>query len=100
MRIGFFEVVLIVAMLLSVAVIWRWLREGRYGDRDDEGAEGEEGTGPSFFGRLGIVGVLLVLGGLGLLVISYIIFTGLAKLFIGAVVILLLGVAFMLLSRR
>ncbi len=98
MRIGLFEVVLIVAVLLSVAVVWRYLRQGDSGDAGDE--TGREGSGPSFFGRLGIVGVLLVLGGLGLLIVSYIIFVGLAKLFIWAVAIVLLGVAFLLMSRR
>jgi hypothetical protein len=100
MRIGFFEVVLIVAVLLSIAVVWRWLREGRNGQGDDEKNEPGEGSGLSFFGRLGIVGVLFVLAGLGILTISYIIFIGLAKVFIWAVVIVLFGVAFLLLSRR
>ncbi len=99
MRIGFFEVVLIGAILLSIAVVWRWLREGGYRQSDEENEPGE-GSGLSFFGRLGIVGVLFVLAGLGLLTISYILFIGLAKVFIWAVVILLFGVTFLLLSRR
>jgi hypothetical protein len=94
MRLGFFEIVLILAVLLSVLVIWRWMRQGNPGDTDDEDSP------PSFLQRLGTIGILLVLGGLGLVFASYIILLGIAKMFIWAVAIVLLGMAFLLLSRR
>ena len=100
MRLGFFEVILIVAVLLSIAVVWRWLRQGGSEDAEENEGTGEEDPGTSGGWRVGAVGLILVLGGLGLLVIGYIIFIGLAKLFIWATAILLLGVAFLLLSRR
>jgi hypothetical protein len=100
MRFGALEIVLIVAVLLSVAVIWRWWRQGQSGADESYGGEVDEGRQPSFFGRLGTIGILLVLAGLGLIVISYMVVIGLAKMFIWAVAIVLLGVAFMLLSRR
>ena len=99
MRIGLFEVVLIIAVILSVAYIWRWLRDGRSdaGEAyENEGEEGSEAPG----GGLRSAGLILVLSGLGLLVIGYIVITGLASLFIWATAILLLGIAFLLLSRR
>ena len=100
MRIGFFEIVLIIAVLLSIAVVWRWLRQGGSEDAEENEDKGEEGPRPSGGWRVGAVGLVLVLGGLGLLVIGYIIVAGLASLFIWATAILLLGVAFLLLSRH
>jgi hypothetical protein len=96
MRIGFFEFILILAVFLSVLVIWRWMRLGGpvLGNPADDGAP------PSFLQKIGTIGVLLVLGGLGLIFIGYVVLIGLAKMFIGAVVIILLGVAFLVLSRR
>ena len=96
MRLGFFEILLIVAVLLSVLVIWRWMRQGGPGS----GGYGDDDSPPSFLQKIGIIGILLVLGGLGLILIGYIILIGLAKMFIWAVAILLLGVAFLVLSRR
>ena len=95
MRLGFFEIVLIVAVLLSVLVIWRWFRQGGAAGNDDV-----EDSRPSFLQRIGAIGVVLVLGGLGLILASYIILIGIAKMFIWAVAIVLLGMAFLLLSRR
>ena len=96
MRLGFPEVVLIVAVLLSVLVIWRWMRQGGSGS----GSYEEDDSPPSFLQKIGRIGILLVLGGLGLILVGYIVLIGLAKMFIWAVAILLLGVAFLILSRR
>ena len=96
MRLGFPEIVLIVVVLLSVLVIWRWMRQGGSGS---DGYE-DDGSPPSFLQKIGTIGILLVLGGLGLILAGYIVLIGLAKLFIWAVAILLLGVAFLILSRR
>jgi hypothetical protein len=93
MRLGFFEFVLILAVLLSALVVWRWFRQDQTGSDDGD-------SPPSMLGRIGLIGVLLVLGGLGLLFIGYIVLIGLAKMFIWAVAILFLGIAFLVLSRR
>lgn len=100
MRFGVLEIVLIAAVLLSVVVIWRWWRQGQSGADESYGSETEENRPPRFLGRLGSFGILLVLAGLGLIIISYMVVIGLAKMFIWAVAIVLLGVAFLLLSRR
>ena len=100
MRFGLLEIVLIAAVLLSVVVIWRWWRQGQSGADENYGGDDEENRQPSFLGRLGTFGILLVLAGLGLIIISYMVVIGLAKMFIWAVAIVLLGVAFLLLSRR
>jgi hypothetical protein len=94
MRIGFFETVLVVAVLLSVLVIWRWMRQG------GSAASADDNSPPSFLQKIGTIGILLVLGGLGLILVGYIVLIGLAKMFIGAVAILFLGLAFLILSRR
>jgi len=96
MRLGFFEIVLIVAVLLSVLVIWRWMRQGGAGSGGCE----DDGSPPSFLQKIGTIGILLVLGGLGLILAGYIILIGLAKMFIWAVAILFIGAALLLLSRR
>jgi len=78
MRLGFPEIVLIVAVLLSVLVIWRWMRQDASGSyRDDD-------SPPSFLQKIGTIGILLVLGGLGLILVGYIVLIGLAKMFIWA----------------
>lgn len=93
MRIGFFEIVLILAVLLSVLVVWRWFRQGQSGAEDSDSTS-------SFLGQIGLIGVLLALGGVGLLLLSYVILIGLAKMFIWALMILIIGIAFIVLSRR
>ncbi|XUW99974.1 MAG: hypothetical protein TUN42_08765 [Dehalogenimonas sp.] len=93
MRLGFLEFVLIVIVLLSILVIWRWMRQGGTEETDDN-------SPPSFLQKIGTVGILLVVGGLGLILVGYIILVSLAKVFIWAVVILVLGLAFLVLSRR
>jgi hypothetical protein len=93
-RLGFLEIVLIVAVLLSVAVIWRWMRQGA------SAGSAEDGSPPSFLQKIGTIGILLVLGGLGLILVGYVVLIGLAKMFIWAIAILFLGVAFLVLSRR
>jgi hypothetical protein len=94
MRLGFLEVVLVVAVLLSVLVIWRWMRQ------DGSASSSDDNSPASFLQKIGTIGILLVLGGLGLILVGYIVLIGLAKMFIWAVAILFLGVAFLVLSRR
>ena len=94
MRLGFPEILLSVAVLLSALVIWRWMRQGgTSGPADDD-------SPPSFLQKIGTIGILLVLGGLGLILVGYIVLIGLAKMFIWAVAILILGIALVVLSRR
>jgi len=58
MRLGFLEFVLIVIVLLSILVIWRWMRQGGTEETDDN-------SPPSFLQKIGTVGILLVVGGFG-----------------------------------
>ncbi|APV44970.1 hypothetical protein Dform_01649 [Dehalogenimonas formicexedens] len=95
MRLGLLEIVLTVIVLLSVLVVWRWMRQGG----PDSGA-GDGGPVSSFLQKIGTIGILLVVGGLGLILVGYIVLIGLAKMFIWAVAILVLGLAFLVLSRR
>jgi len=99
MRIGFFEVVLIVAVFLAAAFVWRWLRMSRNGTHREDEASGIDTSLARGRSRLWDIGLVLVLAGLGLLIAGYIVFLGLAKIFIWAVAILLIGVTILLLSR-
>jgi hypothetical protein len=94
MRFGFLEGILVIVLLLSVLVIWRWMRQG------DSAGSAEDGSPPSFLQKIGTIGILMVLGGLCLILVGYIVLIGLAKMFMWAVAILFLGVAFLVLSRR
>lgn len=102
MRFGAFEIVLIIAVISAAAYIWRWLGEGRGYEAADEEEETQEElmTEPPPRSRLWDIGLVLVLGGLGLLAAGYIIFIGIAKIFIWAVLILFAGLSMLLLSRR
>ncbi|MEN8615250.1 hypothetical protein ABFB09_08260 [Dehalogenimonas sp. THU2] len=100
MKIGIFEAVIIVAVLLTVVYVWRWLGEGRSGVDEGYEDEDEESSAPSGSPPLRVAGLMFVLGGLGLLIASYVIIMGLASMFIWATAILLLGIALLLLSRQ